>query len=150
MSPRLRPTDGRGVEAAQAAAASDFAFDLLGRLSSVSSRKIRWGRKGLLILSTARSRAGRGHDFEHRFGGGMIDLIKHALDLAFPAAAVWGERWPGGRHVVFGCSPLREVERTNTRECPIRSGDSDAYARIKQPQRPDSAAIWEAKHADAA
>jgi len=121
MSPRARSTDWRSVEAALAASAADLARDLLGPPSSISPRDIRWGRKGSLSLSIAGSRVGRWHDFEHAVGGGMIDLIRHALDLDFPAALTWGERWLGGRHEVFRCSAPKETEQLNTQERPIRS-----------------------------
>ena len=51
--------------------------------------ELRFGSRGSLRVTTAGAHRGTWHDFESEVGGGVLDLIRHALGLSNGAAIDW-------------------------------------------------------------
>ena len=80
LSVQRGPTDGRPVGVVRVWA-EEVAINLLGAPTDRTSKQLRWGRRGSLVVHIAGPRIGRFYNFETGEGGDLLDLIQWKLGI---------------------------------------------------------------------
>lgn len=114
---RLKDSLGSNAEA--------LAVALFGEPTRRTSRELRWGRKGSLLVSL-RGRQPSFYSFEAGTGGSLLDAIQFANNCSFADAVQWARQWLGNDG-----APARPRPQANF------DADSDEQERIDQARR-----IW--------